>query len=406
MHPSELFIKDFTYQLPDEKIAKYPLAERDQSKLLLYNKGKISHDVFASIGSHLPQDTLLVFNNSRVVEARFIFEKESGGKIEIFALEPANTYMDITAAMNANGHILYKCMVGGASRWKKGSLCKTLPTPDGEVSITVQMVEKVSDGFIIDFSWTPNHLSFAHIMHLAGQLPIPPYLGRPAEKADETTYQTVYATQEGSVAAPTAGLHFTEPLLQGLAAQGVKKAFLTLHVGAGTFLPVKSETIAGHQMHAEFIEADIPLLENLIAAGKVIPVGTTAMRTLESLYWMGVKAYHNPDITLSGLEMQQWEVYDKLNSMRLPANEALDALSRWLRQQGMQRLIIKTQIIIAPGYTFGICSGLITNFHQPQSTLLLLVAALIGNDWQRVYEYALHHEFRFLSYGDSSLLLP
>ncbi|MCU0333668.1 MAG: S-adenosylmethionine:tRNA ribosyltransferase-isomerase [Chitinophagaceae bacterium] len=407
MHPQLLSIKDFSYPLPDERIARYPLANRDESKLLMYRQGQISSGIFSELPDQLPTDSLLVFNNSRVVEARLLFEKPTGGLIEIFALEPHEDYADITTAMNACGSIRYKCMVGGASKWKAGMvLQKQLLYEGSTVLMEARMEERRSDCFVIQLNWTPADWPFAQILHLLGEIPIPPYLQRHAEASDAERYQTVYAQNDGSVAAPTAGLHFTPAVLQRVADAGIGQAFVTLHVGAGTFKPVKADTMQGHDMHAEFLDVPAELLPKLAAATRIIPVGTTSMRTLESLYWMGVKAAHMPDIELTGLEIQQWEVYDRWQALALPPQAALMALHGWLEKNNRKRLIIKTQIIIAPGYQFGLCKGLITNFHQPQSTLLLLVAALVGPAWKDIYQYALNNDFRFLSYGDSSLLLP
>jgi S-adenosylmethionine:tRNA ribosyltransferase-isomerase len=407
MHPKLLSIKDFSYHLPDDRIARYPLANRDESKLLLYRHGQISSHVFSQLPGLLPVNSTLVFNNSRVVEARLLFEKPTGGLIEIFALEPHEEYADITTAMNACGSIRYKCMVGGASKWKPGMvLQKQLLSEGTKVLMEARMEERRSDCFVIQLSWTPADWPFAQVLHLLGEMPIPPYLQRQAESSDAERYQTVYAKIDGSVAAPTAGLHFTPAVMQGLTNVGIQQLFVTLHVGAGTFKPVKADTMQGHEMHAEFLDVPADVLTELAAAGCIIPVGTTSMRTLESLYWMGVKTVRNPDISLAELEIQQWEVYDHLQKVAVAPDVALMSLHAWLEKNKRKRLIIKTQIIIAPGYQFGLCKGLITNFHQPQSTLLLLVAALLGQGWKEVYQYALDNEFRFLSYGDSSLLLP
>lgn len=407
VHPGSLSIELFNYELPADRIARFPVQNREEAKLLVYKGGRISELNYAGIGEELPPRSLLVFNNSRVVEARLLFQKESGGIIEIFALEPHEQYPDITSAMNQTGHILYKCLVGGASKWKPGMVLeKTVEDESGEMTIRAKITERRADCFVIELKWNPGHASFARVLHLAGKIPIPPYLHRETEAIDNERYQTVYASADGSVAAPTAGLHFTPRLLESLKKQGIGEAFTTLHVGAGTFMPVKSETMDGHEMHAEFLEADITLLQEIMKAETVIPVGTTSMRTLESLYWMGVKAFLNPDITIGDLEIRQWEVYETLAEKALDRNTALTALAAWIQSTGKNQLVAKTRIIIAPGYKFGICNGLITNFHQPKSTLLLLVSALIGDDWKRVYEYALSNDFRFLSYGDGSLLLP
>jgi S-adenosylmethionine:tRNA ribosyltransferase-isomerase len=408
MHPKDISISDYTYDLPDQRIARYPLEERDASKLLLCKKGHISETRFRQLADFVPAQSLLVFNNSKVVEARLLFEKATGGIIEIFALEPHEQYADITTAMNVTGSIQYKCMVGGASKWKHGMvLQKQSHISDGRViTVSASIAEKRSDCFVIRFEWQPASLAFAQILHVLGEIPIPPYLQRQAEASDQTRYQTIYAKNDGSVAAPTAGLHFTQPVFEALQQKQIDRAFTTLHVGAGTFKPVKASTMAGHEMHAEFMEIDTALLRQLLQYSSVIPVGTTSMRTLESIYWMGVKAWHNQAIALTDLEIKQWEVYDELADKTVERNEALQALLHWMEHRNMGQLIVKTSIIIAPGYTFRICDGLITNFHQPNSTLLLLVAALIGPDWKAVYAYALENDFRFLSYGDSSLLLP
>lgn len=407
MHPKHISIADYTYHLPEDRIARYPLPNRDDSQLFVYQQGLLIREKFPAIVQHLPAHAMLVFNNSRVVEARLLFQKASGGIIELFALEPHEQYADITTAMNCTGNIEYKCLVGGASKWKAGMLLQKEVQHEGEtVLITAAMQERRSDCFIIHFSWTPASLAFAQILHLMGEMPIPPYLQRKAEASDLERYQTVYATQDGSVAAPTAGLHFTPAIQDALVSGGHPLQYVTLHVGAGTFKPVKAESMQDHEMHAEFIDVDVATIEALLQQDSIIPVGTTSMRTLESLYWMGVKTYHQPDISLQALEMEQWEVYDTWLQQNPGKEAALKSLLQWMQRQGLQRLILRTQIIIAPGYAFQLCKGLVTNFHQPNSTLLLLVAALIGEDWKRLYQFALDHEGRFLSYGDSSLLLP
>jgi S-adenosylmethionine:tRNA ribosyltransferase-isomerase len=407
MHPRQLSIADYTYHLPDEKIARYPLEKRDASKLLVYQHGQISAKQFCNISEYLPEQSLLVFNNSKVVAARLLFEKASGGIIEIFALEPHESYADITTAMNRNGNVLYKCLVGGASKWKAGIVLeKKLDTLGGQVTIQASMVERRSDCFIIHFSWQPEALAFAQVLHLLGQIPIPPYLQRQAELSDSERYQTLYAKTDGSVAAPTAGLHFTPAVFESLEVKNISCAYVTLHVGAGTFKPVKSAQMNEHEMHAEFIDIHVDLLDQISKIDTIIPVGTTSMRTLESLYWMGVKVSLNQGIGLQELQIKQWEVYDDLMDHNISKQEALKALKKWMGDRNWAQLIVKTQIMIAPGYRFKICSGLVTNFHQPNSTLLLLVAALVGNDWKKIYDFALQSDFRFLSYGDSCLLLP
>ncbi len=407
LHPGNISIESFRYHLPEDRIAQFPAPNRDEAKLLVYKGGAISETTYANIAGALPKGALMVFNNSRVVEARLLFQKPSGGIIEIFALEPSDRYADITTAMNQTGQIVYKCLVGGAGKWKHGMVLQKKVEDNGiSVILEARIAGRKPDCFEIDLSWTPGELSFAAILHLAGQMPIPPYLHRPSDASDTERYQTVYAKADGSVAAPTAGLHFTPNLLNNLTEHGFSLAYTTLHVGAGTFMPVKSETMQGHEMHAEFLEADIDLLNRVADAPLVIPVGTTAMRTLESLYRMGCKVLNNSAITLQDLEMQQWEVYENRDEKKVTKKDAMMALVQWLKARNQKQLIIKTRILIAPGYQFGICDGLVTNFHQPQSTLLLLVAALIGNDWQKVYDYAMQNDFRFLSYGDGSLLIP
>lgn len=404
MHPSQLQINDFTYNLPDERIARYPLQERDLSKLLIYKEGTIETDVYRNLPQHLPSNTFLVFNNTKVIEARILFQKSTGGSIEIFCLEPA-AGVELTQAMMSQGSVRWTCLVGGAGKWKQQFLEKQLSTPQGEVLLKAEKLNQEQGTFEIEFSWDNPQFTFAELLHHAGVLPLPPYLQRQSEAADYDRYQTVYARQEGSVAAPTAGLHFTPQLLQQLQERGVRHQFITLHVGAGTFQPVKSERMQDHPMHREWIEITKADIENLIkhSSDPIIPVGTTSLRTIESLYWMGVKAMLHPAATLQQLEVQQWEAYD-LPLQNAPATEALQALLDWMRQQKTEQLICHTQILIAPGYCLRIASALITNFHQPNSTLLLLVAALLGDDWKTIYDYALANDFRFLSYGDGSLL--
>ncbi len=406
MHPKELSIKDFTYDLPDERIARYPLPERDQSKLLIYRNGQIAESIYAELAEQLPTNSLLVFNNTKVVEARLLFEKPNGGKIEIFCLEPHEQYGDITNAMLQKGKVLWKCLVGGAKKWKEGALISRIKKYDtGEITLTARKMELYADAYLIELNWDDPAMSFAELLHVAGVIPLPPYLNRAAEASDQERYQTIYAKHDGSVAAPTAGLHFTDHLFTKLARKNIVHAFVTLHVGAGTFKPVKSETMQDHEMHAEFIDVSATFIEQLLQqiTGPVIAVGTTSLRTLESLYWLGVKTKLDPDISTDALTITQWEPYE-LAQHNMAASEALRALLLWLQHNRTERLITKTQIIIAPGYTFRIIQGLITNFHQPQSTLLLLVAAITHDNWKNIYQYALDHEFRFLSYGDGSLL--
>jgi S-adenosylmethionine:tRNA ribosyltransferase-isomerase len=401
--PRNISIKDYSYPLPEEKIARYPLAERDASKLLVYNEGNIAEDIYQNIDTHLPENSLLVFNNTKVVEARLLFQKPSGGIIEIFCLEPHEQYGDITSAMLQQEKVLWKCLVGGASKWKRGQVLeKKIITSGNEIILFATYIEKRTDHFIIELSWLPGNISFAELLHHAGAIPLPPYIKREAETSDAERYQTIYAHHDGSVAAPTAGLHFTESVFEKLKKKNIQTDFVTLHVGAGTFKPVKSEPIGEHEMHAEFIDVSKETIEQILQNlnNDIIAVGTTSLRTIESLYWLGVKAL-KPEH--SSVVLSQWEAYELAEYNISPA-EALNALIEWMSKNKLNRLITKTQILIAPSYKAKIVSGLITNFHQPNSTLLLLVAALIGDDWRKVYDYALQNDFRFLSYGDGSLL--
>ncbi len=405
MHPQDLSISDFTYDLPNERIAKYPREERDSSKLLVYKNGEITSSVYSETSSFLPKESLLVFNDTKVVEARLIFQKPTGAIIEIFCMEPVNDYTDIATAMLQKGKIKWKCLIGGASKWKQGvKLLKIINGKQGEIKLEALLAERLNDCFIVELCWQPYDLSFAEMLHVAGYIPLPPYLHREAEESDQTRYQTIYATHEGSVAAPTAGLHFTDSVFKKLQKKKIDREFVTLHVGAGTFKPVKSDTIAGHEMHTEFIDVTIEALENIInhLDKTIVAVGTTSLRTLESLYWMGLKVILDENISAENLHVTQWEMYEKAQD--ISAQESLNALYRWLKQNDLTRLITKTQILIAPGYQLKIANGIITNFHQPQSTLLLLIAAIVGEKWKDIYTYAMNNEFRFLSYGDGCLL--
>lgn len=405
MEARNLKIEDYNYSLPDAQIAWHPLAERDLSKLLIYKEGHISEDRYRNIASHLPSGSLLIFNNTRVVEARLIFQKPSGGSIEIFCLEPHPQYPDITHAMQQKGKVWWNCLVGGASKWKHGmQLEKNIPATQGDFQLKAAIVARQADSFTIELSWTAPELSFAEVLHEAGLIPLPPYIKRAANETDKERYQTIYAQQEGSVAAPTAGLHFTENIFKSLAKKNIQTGFVTLHVGAGTFKPVKSVFMKDHLMHTEFIDVSKEMIETLLQhAGKIFCVGTTSLRTLETIYRMGIKVLHNPALPLNELPVTQWEVYDLLPG-DISITESLQALLQWMAAQQLNRLLSQTQILIAPGYTIRMIRGLITNFHQPQSTLLLLVAALIGDNWKKVYSYALDNQFRFLSYGDGCLL--
>ncbi|MFZ6024783.1 MAG: S-adenosylmethionine:tRNA ribosyltransferase-isomerase [Bacteroidota bacterium] len=403
-HPKDLSILDFTYDLPDERIARYPLAERDQSKLLVYRNQQITSAAYYNLPSLLPANSLLVFNNTKVVEARLYFKKETGSVIEIFCLEPDDRYPDITTAMLQKQEVYWKCLVGAAKKWKESLLSLSFVYHGTPVSLNAEKSEQVQDYYIISFKWDNPDISFADVLHAAGNLPLPPYMNRAAETADHERYQTVYAKHDGSVAAPTAGLHFTESLIESLNAADIHTTFVTLHVGAGTFKPVKAQLMQHHDMHAEFIDVSVDTIQEIIShlAENIVAVGTTSLRTLESLYWLGVKIIQNPGISSSALTVHQWDPYE--TDITIDSLTALNALLQWMTTKKIQRVITKTSIIVAPGYRFRIINGLITNFHQPQSTLLLLVAAITGADWKKIYDHALHHEFRFLSYGDGCLL--
>lgn len=404
MHPKELRIQDFTYDLPDDRIAFRPVHPRDSSQLLVYKQGDIYKDTYHHIRKYLPEKTTLVFNDTRVINSRIYFPKETGAVIEVFCLEPYGQFVDYESFLALNGRARWKCMIGKASKWKNKYLTKSIDIDGKNVELKAELVKKLPDAYVVELSWSPEEISHAHIIDCAGETPLPPYIKRSVETTDLNDYQTVYSDREGSVAAPTAGLHFTEELLADFNEHGISSLFTTLHVGAGTFKPVKSETMKGHIMHEEWMVITIDFLEKLKVklATPIISVGTTSTRTLESIYWMGNKVLNNPQAEHLGIS--QWEVYDVVEQHE-PA-EAIDALIQWIKHKNQTHLIIETGIIIAPSYEFKIVDGLITNFHLPQSTLLLLVAAFIGKDWKEVYHYALEHGFRFLSYGDGSLLLP
>jgi S-adenosylmethionine:tRNA ribosyltransferase-isomerase len=394
-----IFIKDFDYNLPQHCIAAYPLQERDKSKLLIAEKGILTEDVFRNLHLYLPQNATLVLNNTKVIEARIFFQKTTGGMIEIFCLEPFNT-ADVTQVMLQKGNALWHCIIGGASKWNPGLvLQKAIHIQNEVITLTARCIKKEEESFVIEFTWTSNH-TFGEMLGIAGVIPLPPYIKRKTNEEDRERYQTVFAEHQGSVAAPTAALHFTGPVFHTLSKKNIQPSYITLHVGAGTFKPVKSETITGHQMHGENFSVSKTLLQQLIHAETIIVVGTTSLRTLESLYWLGVKLKNNPktDFTLS-----QWEAYD-LKQHSLTYKESLSLLLDYLERTGKENLVCRTSLLIRPGYNFKSAVALITNFHQPRSTLLLLVAAFIGKDWKKMYDYALEKDYRFLSYGDSSLL--
>ena len=415
MDTKHIQIRDYDYPLPDERIAKFPLPERDSSKLLVYEGGRISETIFHSLPSLLPEGALMVFNNTRVIQARLHFRKtphppleegKEGALIEIFLLEPAEP-AEYQENFARRGSCSWYCLVGNLKKWKEGALTRTLTI--GHSTLTISATRKGVHGTsqLIEFEWEKLPLkgargvTFAEVIDAVGELPIPPYLNRKTQESDKTTYQTVYSKIKGSVAAPTAGLHFTKRVLEEIDARGIEREEVTLHVGAGTFRPVKSEDIGGHDMHTEHIAVHRRTIERLLAHnGEAIAVGTTSVRTLESLYYMGVLA----NLGKENLHVPQWMPYEYDNS--LSTTEALTALLHYMDEREEEVLHSSTQIIIAPGYKYHIVRRMITNFHQPQSTLLLLVSAFIGDNWHNVYDYALAHDFRFLSYGDSSLLIP
>ena len=399
----EIAIAEYDYPLPDERIAKYPLAERDTSKLLIYNKGVVCEERFSNLPQFVPQNSLMVFNNTKVIQARLRFRKETGALIEVFCLEPEQP-CDYQQIFLETKECVWQCLVGNSNRWKGGVLSQCVTVAGKEVTLSVERVGGPAAVNHVRFTWDGG-CSFAELLEAAGELPIPPYLNRATEESDTRTYQTVYSKVKGSVAAPTAGLHFTPAVLEALTVAGVEREEVTLHVGAGTFKPVKSELIADHEMHEEYIEVRKALLEKLIAAGgSAVAVGTTSVRTLESLYFLGELVAENPAITQDELHVGQWTPYNREHS--LSTVEALEALVAWLERNALDRVHSHTQIMIAPGYTFRIVKAIVTNFHQPKSTLLLLVSAFVKGEWRKIYDYALANGFRFLSYGDSSLLIP
>ncbi len=421
MDTKHIHISDYNYELPDERIAKFPLAQRDHSKLLLYRHGEVSDDVFYNLANHLPSGALMVMNNTRVIQARMHFRKETGALIEVFLMEPAAP-TDYEQMFQTTGHCAWLCMVGNLKKWKEGSLKRDFVIRGQQVVLTAKLdrskTAEKSGGtnYWVDFEWDHSDINFADILEQVGELPIPPYLNRETQESDKTTYQTVYSKIKGSVAAPTAGLHFTDDVLRTIDAKGIVRDEVTLHVGAGTFKPVKTEEIEGHNMHTEYIVVHRHTFEHLLEHHcEAIAVGTTSVRTLESLYYMGVKVLQNPDATEEELHVGQWEPYDLphdetglvlIDGSPVTVEASVKALLDYLDRDHLEALHSSTQIIIAPGYTYKIVKWLITNFHQPQSTLLLLVSAFLHGDWRKVYDYALAHDFRFLSYGDSSLLEP
>ncbi|MBR3512865.1 MAG: S-adenosylmethionine:tRNA ribosyltransferase-isomerase [Bacteroidaceae bacterium] len=420
MDPKHIKIADYAYPLPEERIAKYPLQQRDASKLLIYNQGHISHTTFSHLPEFLPEGSLMVMNNTRVIQARLHFRKDTGALIEVFCLEPALP-ADYALMFQQTGRCTWHCLIGNSKKWKEGVLARTIVINGQELTLTASREQDTAGSFLVSFEWNSTDVTWAQVLEACGELPIPPYLNRETEESDLTTYQTVYSKVKGSVAAPTAGLHFTERVLQAITARGIERAELTLHVGAGTFKPVKSKEIEGHEMHSEWIYVPRSVIEALVRhGGECTAVGTTSVRTLESLYYIGLKILANPDISELEMKVAQWEPYDNTehqqpagttsNTAPQAAESALpqlQAILSWMDRNHTDSLHTATQIIIAPGYRYHIVKRMITNFHQPQSTLLLLVSAFVGDDrWHDIYNYALDNDFRFLSYGDSSLLIP
>ncbi|WP_303298765.1 S-adenosylmethionine:tRNA ribosyltransferase-isomerase [Phocaeicola coprophilus] len=397
-------ISDYNYPLPDERIAKFPLPVRDHSKLLVYRHGEVSETRFTSLPDYLEAGELMIFNNTKVIQARLHFRKETGALIEIFCLEPIQPN-DYVLNFQQTSHAAWLCMIGNLKKWKEGSLHKEMNVKGHTITLTATRGECRGTSHWVDFTWDNPEITFADILEVFGELPIPPYLNRETQESDKETYQTVYSKIKGSVAAPTAGLHFTERVLQALRDKAVDLEEVTLHVGAGTFKPVKSEEIEGHEMHTEYISVNRQTIEKLIAhGGKAIAVGTTSVRTLESLYYIGVTIASHPDAGQEELHVRQWQPYETHPTMTTV--ESLQQILDYMKRHELEALHTSTQIIIAPGYTYHIVQKMVTNFHQPQSTLLLLVSAFVKGNWRTIYDYALAHDFRFLSYGDSSLLIP
>lgn len=402
--PRLIDIKDYSYHLPEDRIAKFPLEKRDESKLLVYNDQQITDAVFTQLHQYLPENSLIVFNNTKVIHARILFERVTGALIEVFCLEPLHPH-DYVVAFNTTHSCIWKCMVGNAKRWKDDVLTKTVTTPAGQIALSAKLIDKADDVFNVEFSWSTNEFSFGELLHYAGILPIPPYLNRETTDEDELRYQTIYASQSGSVAAPTAGLHFTDYVFETLKQKNIKTTEVTLHVGAGTFKPVKSGSLKDHNMHEELMYVSKDSITDIIGSlqshSPITAVGTTSVRTLESVYWLGVQVL-NGKIPTDDFFISQWEPYDTIKPVT--ALQSLEAVMQFMQANNVDQITGSTQLIIAPGYSFKLVDAMITNFHQPENTLMLLVAAFTGNDWRKIYDHASKHQYRFLSYGDSSLL--
>ncbi len=403
MNVREIKISEYNYALPEEKIAFFPLEKRDHSKILTYTNNAIGEDKFYNIANYLPERSRLYFNDTKVVRARLIFQKPTGARIELFVLEPVSPITEIQQAFQVKKEATWKCFIGNAKKWKTGALQMRFSVDGEEFILNAEKGKQVDNAFLVRFFWQPESLSFAHVLEQIGKIPLPPYIDREAKKEDSERYQTIYAKHDGSVAAPTAGLHFTEKVFSALEKKKITKGFVTLHVGAGTFKPVDAEKIGDHNMHHEQIFVSKDSLKDLLEKdfSKLIAVGTTSVRTLESLYWIGVKLIKNPEQGIP--ELKQWDPYTL--GLDISREEALKAIIKYLDRVNLDFLYSATQLMIVPGYTFKMVDGIVTNFHQPQSTLLLLVSAFIGEKWKDVYNYALKNNFRFLSYGDSCLFL-
>jgi S-adenosylmethionine:tRNA ribosyltransferase-isomerase len=399
-HPKTIAISDYTYELPDNKIAQFPLRERDASKLLVFKSNKIEDATYKMLPIYLPKGALMVLNETKVVPARLIFHKSTGAKIEIFCLEPTAAYPDMQVALGQKNEVYWKCMIGGANKWK-GDEILIAKTENG-IILEAKKINFDTDSFVIYFKWSDSTVSFAEILEIFGAIPLPPYMNRAAESDDTTTYQTVFAKYEGSVAAPTAGLHFTKKLFHELELNQIEVKKITLHVGAGTFKQVKTASLEEHHMHAEWIDVPINIILDLINNSDIIAVGTTVMRTLESLYWIGVKLLLNKNVEWNQIALNQWEVYELED--HFSKKDALQALHQYAIKNNWDRIVTKTQILIAPPYNPKVINYLVTNFHQPQSTLLLLISSIVGKNWQKIYQHALINDYRFLSYGDGCLL--
>jgi S-adenosylmethionine:tRNA ribosyltransferase-isomerase len=397
-------IDDFDYALPEERIAKFPVSPRHSSRLLIYKKGQIESTVYFQLPEHLPTNSMLILNDSKVIEARLIFQKHTGGKVEVFCLEHDSIYGDVSSAMQQKASVEWWCQIGGVKKWKAGPIELEFETEGEKHTLTAEQIQRADAGFKIRFFWTAPELTFAEILHIVGKIPLPPYLNRETEESDKTNYQTVYAKEEGSVAAPTAGLHLTEELFEQLRSKNILPTTLTLHVGAGTFKPVKTATAEQHDMHAEYLEVKSSLLLKLLENKQQtrIAVGTTSLRSLESIYWMGVKLIENPKLTLKDIELQQWEAYTLPQDVPFP--DAIQAVLEQLKHERSDQFLTKTSLMIKPGYRIRSVDAILTNFHQPRSTLLLLIHAFVGSAWKDIYDYALSNDYRFLSYGDGSLL--